>query len=116
MQDEELARSIGTLDAVAQEGRLLARGAAQDRTKKTFVRVHARDLGDEATHEAEKLSDAQGRDHVAAVKARAVRLAQSISDSLGDLEVAAGDEHVAATVADDLDELGRRARRLQEEL
>ena len=55
----ELSRSIQTMESSAAEGALLADDVARDRTKATFVRVHARDLSDVVTHEAEKLNDAQ---------------------------------------------------------
>ena len=58
MQPEELAASVDTLSSSAAEGELLAGDVAEDRTKATFARVHARDLGNVVDHEAEKLADA----------------------------------------------------------
>ena len=63
MQPDELARSIGTLESAAAEGALLAEDVAADRTKATFARVHARDLGETVDHEAEKLHDAERDGH-----------------------------------------------------
>src|SRR5215210_9464124 len=79
MQPDELSRSIGTLESTAAEGAFLADDVADDRTKATFARVHARDLSDVVDHEAEKLHDAQAnRPDVARAKRRAVALADQI--------------------------------------
>ena len=107
--DDELQRGIQTLGATAAEGRQVALDAAEDRTKVTFVRVEARDLGDDAEHEAEKLHDAQSRPGNADAKKEAVRLAQAIDAALGDLQVAPADRAVARDVADRLDRLGKQA-------
>jgi hypothetical protein len=95
MQSEELQRGVKTISSAAAEGALLAQGVADNRTRSTFTRVQARDLADEMTHEAEKLSDAQAAGKVARDKAAAVALAQDVSSALGDLQVAPGDERGA---------------------
>jgi hypothetical protein len=114
--DDELERGIQTLGATAAEGRLVALDAAEDRTKVTFVRVELRDLGDDAEHEAEKLSDARARPANAATKARAVELAQDIASALGELRVAPADRRIARRVQARLDALSRRADALVERL
>jgi hypothetical protein len=89
----ELSRSIQTLESTAAEGALLADDVARDRSKATFVRVHARDLSDVVVHEAEKLNDAQAdRAYVAAAKTRAIDLADRIDTALGQIQVAPGSE------------------------
>jgi hypothetical protein len=110
--DDELQRGIETLGATAAEGGLVARDAAADRTKVTFVRVAARDLGEDAQHEAEKLADAQAQAGNARVKADAVRLAQDIDSALGDLQVFPTDRRTALSVQRRLDDLTRAADRL----
>src|SRR4051812_1412830 len=55
----ELRRSVETLESSAAQGKLLADSAAKDRTKTTYVRVFAREIGESADHEAEKLADAE---------------------------------------------------------
>ena len=107
--NDELQRGIQTLAATASEGRLVALDAVEDRTKVTFVRVELRDLGTEAEHEAEKLNDAQAKPANAAVKARAVTLAQNISAALGDLQVAPADRQIARRVQLRLDVLSKQA-------
>ena len=109
MTDDELQRAIQTLGATASEGRLVALDAVEDRTKVTFERVELRDLSDDAEHEAEKLNDAQPQPANAAVKARAVKLAQDISAALGDLQVAPADHEVARRVHLRLDALSTLA-------
>src|SRR5215208_1704449 len=74
MQPDELKRSIGTLESSAAEGALLGGDVARDRTKATFARAHARDLGEAVDHEAEKLHDASADGRVAFRKAAAVDL------------------------------------------
>lgn len=117
MRPEELARSVSTLSSAAAEGALLADGAARDRTKTTFVRAHARELGETVEHEAEKLSDASATGEVAAAKADAVELAGRVSEALGELQTAPDDRAGAAQaertlrgLADDASSLSDRAK------
>jgi hypothetical protein len=107
--DDELQRGIESLGAAAAEGRLVALDAAEDRTKTTFVRVAARDLGDEVVHEAEKLSDAETRPDNGRTRDDAVTLAKAIDSALGDLQIAPTDRALAKRVADRLDALSSRA-------
>jgi hypothetical protein len=117
MQPEELARSIQTLESTAAEGSLLAEDVARDRTKATFARVHARDLGDVAVHEAEKLNDAEAGDaDVATAKTDAIDLADRIGQALGQLQVAPGSEAEGAKAADALDRLSKDAGDLADQL
>jgi hypothetical protein len=109
IQPDELGRGIETLGAIASEGRLLAQGVEDDRSKNTFVRVHARNLADEADHEAEKLTDAEATGNVADVRDDAVKLAQSISGALGDLSVSPGDPETARKAEADLKDAFTRA-------
>jgi hypothetical protein len=114
--DDELQRGVQTLGATAAEGRLVALDAVEDRTKVTFVRVEARDLGEDAEHEAEKLNDAEPQPGNARVKEQAVALAQDISSELGDLQVSPADRRIARRVQHRLDALARQADRLTERL
>jgi hypothetical protein len=116
MQPEELARSIGTLESSAAEGELLSRDVAADRTKPTFARVRARELGEVVDHEAEKLSDAAPSDGIADQKSRAVDLADKISQALGQIRFSPGDERAAQQAAIHLAELSKRAKRLADSL
>src|SRR5215213_10070210 len=89
MTPDELSRSIQTLESTAAEGAMLAGDVADDRTKATFARVHARDMGDVVVHEAEKLNDAEAdQANVAAAKTKAVDLADQIDTALGQIQVA----------------------------
>jgi hypothetical protein len=110
--DDELQRGVESLGATAAEGSLVARDAAADRSKVTFVRVEARDLAEDAQHEAEKLADAQAQPGNARLKADAVRLAQDIDSALGDLQVFPADRRTARSVERRLDALSRQADRL----
>lgn len=112
MRPEELSRSVEMLASSAAEGALLAQGAAEDRTKATFVRAHARELGETVEHEAEKLSDARAHDGVATDKARAVELAGRISQQLSQLQTAPDDRAAARRAGDELRALADAATRL----
>jgi hypothetical protein len=116
MQPDELARSIGTLESAAAEGALLAKDVADDRTKATFTRAHARDLGETVDHEAEKLSDASANGLVAERKRAAVNLADRISQSLGQLQVSPRSEREGRIAEASLTRLGARAGKLAEGL
>jgi hypothetical protein len=117
MTPDELSRSIGTLESTAAEGALLAGDVADDRTKATFARVHARDLGDVVTHEAEKLNDAEADDaEVASTKTEAIDLADRIGTALGQVQVAPGDEATGRKSADALKRLSEDAKRLADQL
>lgn len=114
--NDELERGIKSLGATAAEGRLVALDVVEDRTKVTFVRVEARDLGDEAEHEAEKLNDAEARPENREVKTQAVTLAKDIDSALGDLRISPTDRALARRVADQLDTLSKRADALAAKL
>jgi hypothetical protein len=117
MTPGELSRSIQTLESTAAEGSMLASDVADDRTKATFARVHARDLGDVVVHEAEKLNDADAdQSDVAAAKTKAVDLADKIDTALGQIQVAPDDEPAARKAATELDDLSKRAGDLAESL
>jgi len=117
MTPDELSRSIQTLESTSAEGALLADDVADDRTKATFARVHARDLSDVVTHEAEKLNDADAnRPDVAAAKTRAVDLADKIDTALGTIQVAPDSESQAASAGHQLSRLSKQAGKLAEGL
>jgi hypothetical protein len=117
MTPDELSRSIQTLESTAAEGAFLADDVADDRTKATFARVHARDLSDVVQHEAEKLTDAQAnRADVANAKTRAIDLADKIDTALGQIQTAPGDESGAATAGHQLSQYSETAGKLAEGL
>ena len=112
IEDDELERGIEAVGATAAEGQLVALDVVEDRTKSTFVRVAARDLADDAQHEAEKLADAEAQPENAATKADAVKLAQDVDAALGELQVFPADRERARQAAEKLDELSKRAEGL----
>jgi hypothetical protein len=114
--NDELQRGIETLGATASEGRLVALDVAEDRTKVTFVRVEARNLADDAEHEAEKLNDARGKAGNEKVKSDAVKLAVAIDSALGDLQVFPADRERARRAARRLDALSSQADMLTAQL
>jgi hypothetical protein len=118
MTPGELSRSIGTLESTAAEGALLAHDVAQDRTKATFARAHARELGETADHEAEKLNDAEAEAEggVAPTKVRAVDLADRISAALGRIQIAPDSETEGRSAEDTLNRLSEQAGKLAEGL
>jgi len=113
---DELRRGVESLGSLASEGALVADGAARDRTKRTFTRVQARTLGEQAQHEAEKISDASAPAALARAKVATVTLATDVGDALGELQTAPGDAASAARAGRTLRELAQRAKRLAGEL
>ncbi|HEX8065501.1 MAG TPA: hypothetical protein VF520_03125 [Thermoleophilaceae bacterium] len=116
IRQDELNRSVANLQSLAGDGELLALGAAEDRTKATFVRAHARELSEEADHEAEKLHDASADPSLEDEKRRAVDLADQVSAGLGRLQVAPADRDVARQVRERLRGLADSAEALRDEL
>jgi len=116
MRADELARSVDSLSATAAEGALMGREVARDHSKATFIRAHARELADSADHESEKLFDATASSGLASRKAAAVRLADDISQALGDLQTMPGVERAGREAAQALEALRQRADRLSEAL
>jgi fructosamine-3-kinase len=112
IKHDELQRGVLTLGNTAGAGQLLTVGVIQDRTKTTFVRVNARDLSDEATHEAEKLQDAESNPDLTGAKRQAVVIAQQIAGALSDLQVSPKDPNVARDVGHRLSTLEHRATQL----
>jgi fructosamine-3-kinase len=113
---DELSRSVDSLVSSASEGQLLAEGVAADRTKATFVRVRARELGETVDHEGEKLNDASAKPELAAEKKAAVGLAEHISSALGQLQLAPTDESAATRVGKSLARLATHGEQLSESL
>jgi hypothetical protein len=114
---DELSRSIGTLESTAAEGAFLADDVADDRTKATFARVHARDLSDVVDHEAEKLHDAQAnRPDVARAKRRAIALAGQIGTALGQIQTAPDSESAGRSAGGQLSKLSEDAGKLADRL
>ena len=116
IRQDELNRSIESLQSSAGDGVLLADGVARDRTKTTFVRAHAREISEDVDHEAEKLNDASADASLADEKRRAVELAQTISGALGDLQTAPSDRAGAEAARHELRKLRDRAQQLRDEL
>jgi hypothetical protein len=116
MRPEELARSVDTLSSSAAEGALIARDLARNRTKNTFVRARMRELGETVDHEAEKLSDATPQEAISGQKAEAVKLAEDISNALGEVQVSIDNRDLATQAAADLDDLSSRAEDLSKSL
>jgi hypothetical protein len=118
IQPDELKRSIQTLESTAAEGALLADEVARDRTKATFARAHARELGETVDHEAEKLNDAEAEpeDGVAPAKVKAIELADRISAALGRIQIAPDSESEGRAADDELSGLSEQAGKLAEGL
>jgi hypothetical protein len=116
MRPDELGRSVDTLTSSAAEGRLIAVDVARARTKDTFARVRARELGETVDHEAEKLTDATPRPEIASQKQEAIDLAERISEALGQIQTAPQDRAGAAQAAHTLGVLSERTDELSKGL
>jgi len=117
MKQSELADSIDTIESSAAEGSLLASHVYTDKTKTTFARVRARELGEELDHEQEKLHDADAEnDDVAADQERAIDIAGQASEQLGQLQTQPDDREAARAISTRLRELADSASALGEHL
>ena len=85
-------------------------------TKNTFVRVRAREIGERADHEAEKLNDAQSTSQGRRDKLQVIALATAVSDAVGDLQVSPSNRMVARSTARNLRQLADGAQKLEERL
>lgn len=115
LSGDELGRRVDTLGSIVAEGRLIARDVEHDRTRSTFVRVQARTLSEDATHEAEKVTDATPAPGTEAARRETITLAEDLADALGELSTHPGDEGRGARIGAQLvqiqgrlDALGRR--------
>jgi hypothetical protein len=83
----ELKRQVLSLGSIASEGELVAHDVEYDRTKTTFVRVHAGALSSEAENDAQKLSDAKPAAGLERKTEKAIGIATDISDALDEVRV-----------------------------
>jgi hypothetical protein len=116
LDHSELRREVDTIGSVATEGGLLADDVARDRTKATFVRVHAGELADTVDESAEKLNDATPQAGLKNDVEHAMVLASEASQALGTLEESPGDEQQAKQARDELGKVSRAAGRLADSL
>ena len=116
LDQNELRREVESLHSLAAEGATLADQVNEQRTKRTFARVHARELGDSAEHSAERLTDADPADGLEAQTEDAIALADQISSAIGSVEVAPDDPVAAGKAAEQLRSLAARATALGDEL
>src|SRR5215208_1231038 len=117
MKQSELADSIDTIESSAAEGSLIASHVYTNKTKTTFVRVRAREIGEALDHEQEKLNDADAENgDVAADQQRAIDIAGQAAEQLGQLQVAPDDREAARAISVRLRELADAASSLREHL
>jgi hypothetical protein len=106
---DELRREVQTIHSTAAEASVLADQIAAQRTKRTFARVHATQLGDSADHSAERLTDAHPQDDLIAQTNRAITLAEQVGEQIGGLETAPDDAQAAQATAARLRALAAKA-------
>jgi hypothetical protein len=116
----ELERQVGGIEAVSSEGALLAHQVALQRTKDTFVRVHADELAGQMDHASAKLLETRQEGEIPAdlhrPADRAVRLAEDASAALQQLQLNPGLAGVAERAERRLDRTARAAGSLKEAL
>ena len=112
----ELSRGVESLSALAAQGKLIARGVAEDATKSTYARVMAKTLGGEAEHQAEKLADAEPEAAVSAERHAAVRVASEIAGLYSEIQTSPGDERSGAAVQRQMGEAKDKADAIAERL
>ena len=113
---DELAREVEGVGSLAAEGAVLADEVSQQETKRTFARVHARELADAAEHSAERLTDAHSAEGLADATQEAIHLSEDVSSAIGDLEVAPDDASGAAAIETRLRGLAQKASTLEDSL
>lgn len=106
LKSDELRRGIESLENYAATAEVLAQGVIDQRSKTTFVRASARELGDSANHEAEKLADSEGQEPS---RREAVTLAEDLGDLIRRLQVHPDDPPVALRIQDELQDIEDRA-------
>ena len=109
---DELQREVETIHSTAAEGSVLADQIAAQRTKRTFARVQATELGDSADHSAERLTDAHPQDERVAKTNRAIALAEQTAEQIGELATAPDDAQAAQAAATRLRALAAKAQGL----
>lgn len=112
----ELSRGVESLSALAAQGKLIARGVAEDATKSTYARVMAKTLGGEAEHEAEKLAEAEPEAAVRAERHAAVQVASEIAGLYSEIQTFPGDERHGAAVQKQMGEAKAKADAIAERL
>lgn len=112
----ELSRGVESLSALAAQGKLIARGVAEDATKSTYARVMAKTLGGEAEHEAEKLADAEPEAAVETERRQAVQVATEIAGLYSEIQTFPGDERHGAAVQKQMGEAEAKADAIAERL
>jgi hypothetical protein len=116
LNSNELRQEVSTLHSNAREGALLAHEVAHDRTKYTFVRVHAKELSSESSASAEKLYDADPAGGLRHKVNLAIELANDSTTQLDELAMKPGDEPVALEIEGELLKISDRLERLEEGL
>ena len=116
LDSAELKREVESVGSYAAEGELLASEVARDRTKATFVRVHAEELASNADESAEKLNDADVATGLEGKAEQAIKLASDTSAALGELVVSPGDEQTGRSVQLELAHLSDEADKLSSSL
>jgi hypothetical protein len=112
MNADELRREVDTIHSTAAEASVLADQIAEQRTKRTFARVQARNLADAAEHSAERLTDSNPASGLEQQLQRAIALAEDVSDAAGSIETAPDDAVAAGHAADRLRDLARQTDEL----
>jgi len=112
----ELSREIEGVASLAAEGAVLADEVAQQETKRTFARVHARELADSAEHSAERLTDAHPAEGLADATGKAIALSDDVSGAIGAVEVAPDDAAAADETSERLRALVQKLRNLEDSL
>jgi hypothetical protein len=116
----ELQRQIGGVEAVSSEGALLAHQVALERSKDTFVRVHADELASQMDHTSAKLSETREENEVPSElqrpASRTIRLAQDASGALQSLELNPSQASLAQNLERKLDQTANAASSLASKL
>ena len=101
-----------SVQATAAEAALVARGAADGRSTRPFVRVRATELAQRAATEADLLASAQAPSGLDGHVRELTRLSRETAARLRRLAAASGDQALAARLRREFDSRAARARTL----
>jgi len=96
LSEKALKTQAGTIESLASESALVAKGVADDRTTDNFVSVHSDYLREAARAIAKDLGSSRAAGSLDAKRREAARLASQVADDLSRLHRAPGDRTLAA--------------------
>lgn len=112
LSESELTKEIETIGSAAAEGALLAHDAADGRTTHAFTKVHSEFLSEATRKVGAELSEASVSSGLEQRRTRAEELARQTTHELDRLHDDPGDEQIARSAFEGLENAARAAEEL----